>query len=291
MTSNQRIFEQELKRLQRSINRLTKQENFIQTFDLPTQPKRVTKKRIKQLQELKGRQFVSEIDIQTGEVIRQAEYEDIYKSKPRQKSYGKKPYDPDKARAYREAHREQIREANRRYREANKEKIAERQRAYRQAHKEQIRERQRAYRQANRRYLNFQARRRRAQKKLEAQNMRPTSTSFSIYDELILRFTEAKQEAINHYPYYLPAKLSAIEHLIGLLELQKEEMGMGAYAAYLKANEDTLGHYMDELIKASDQPNLETWESNILRILNATGIEIPRETLADFATATESGGY
>ena len=69
MTNNQRLFQQEINRLQRSIGRLTKHEEFIQMYDLPSQPKRVTAKHIKRLKELKGRNFVSQIDVETGEII------------------------------------------------------------------------------------------------------------------------------------------------------------------------------------------------------------------------------
>ena len=71
MTKNQAQFQRELLRLQRSIDKLTKQHRFAQSQPLPEQPKRVTKRMIKQLQSLKGKNFVDEIDVETGEIINQ----------------------------------------------------------------------------------------------------------------------------------------------------------------------------------------------------------------------------
>ena len=71
MTKNQREFQKELARLERSIARLTKKHEFIQSVDLPAQPKRVSRRHIKRLQELKGKHFVSQIDTETGELTPQ----------------------------------------------------------------------------------------------------------------------------------------------------------------------------------------------------------------------------
>lgn len=87
MTKNQREFQRELLRLQRSINRLTKQHRFTQSQSLPEQPKRVTKRMIKQLKALKGKSFVDEIDVETGEIISQALPVSVYKRKPKRQEY------------------------------------------------------------------------------------------------------------------------------------------------------------------------------------------------------------
>ena len=58
MTNNQREFQRQINRLQREINKLLRDTSFTQGTPLPTQPKRVTHKRIKQLEELNGRHFV-----------------------------------------------------------------------------------------------------------------------------------------------------------------------------------------------------------------------------------------
>lgn len=288
MTNNQRLFEQELKRLQRSVERLTKQNKFIQTYDLPAQPKRITRKRIKQLQQLKGRHFVSEIDIETGEVVSEAEFKQIYEKKTRSRSYAKPPYDPVKAREYREAHKEEIREANRHYREAHKEEIRERQRAYRQSHKDEIRAKQRAYREANKERINRDARARRRKKKLEQRPV-TVSTAWDIYQELLLRFNEAKQEALE-YPAFLGLKLQCIDHLIGTLMYNREQMG-NEYLSYLKKREQEIAEKLHRLIQASTQDQVNYWYTDVLDILNAQGIEIPRDILSDLAQAEESGEW
>lgn len=87
MTKNQREFQREMQRLERSISRLTKKHQFVQTQSLPEQPKRITKRMIKQLKQLKGKTFVTEIDIDTGEVIREALPVSIYKRKPKRMEY------------------------------------------------------------------------------------------------------------------------------------------------------------------------------------------------------------
>lgn len=87
MTKNQAQFQRELLRLQRSIDKLTKQHRFAQSQPLPEQPKRVTKRVIKQLQSLKGKNFVDEIDVETGEIINQALPVTVYKRKPKRQEY------------------------------------------------------------------------------------------------------------------------------------------------------------------------------------------------------------
>lgn len=87
MTKNQAQFQREILRLQRSINRLTNKSKFVQTIDLPAQPKRVTKQMIKKLQALKGKTFVTEINVDTGEIIKEAMPVTIYKRKPKPKKY------------------------------------------------------------------------------------------------------------------------------------------------------------------------------------------------------------
>ena len=87
MTKNQKLFQRELERLQRSIQRLTKKHQFIQSQSLPERPKRITKRMIKLLKQLKGKSFVSELDIDTGEVITEAMPVSLYKRKPKRIEY------------------------------------------------------------------------------------------------------------------------------------------------------------------------------------------------------------
>lgn len=87
MTKNQREFQREILRLQRSINRLTKQHRFAQSQSLPEQPKRITKRMIKQLKQLKGKHFVDEIDLDTGEILNEAMPVSIYRRKPKRIEY------------------------------------------------------------------------------------------------------------------------------------------------------------------------------------------------------------
>lgn len=291
MTKNQREFQKELARLERSISRLTKQHKFVQSAELPAQPKKVTRKRIKQLQELKGRHFVSEIDVETGEIIHGATYEDIYKSKPRKRTTYQRPYDPEKARAYREAHREQIAEANKRYRESHKEQIRERQRAYRQSHKEEIREKTRVYRQANKQRINASARRRRRQKKLEQQRIPPTTSAFSIYDELMFIFTEAKREAIMYHSAYLEVKIQTYNDLIGTLQHNRDELGEGEYSVYLKRKHSEIAQAVSDYNKASDQTNVEFYTSYLRELINPANIPMSLDTANAYSTMTERGTW
>lgn len=291
MTKNQREFQKQLARLERSISRLTKQHQFIQSAELPKQPKRITRRRIKQLEELKGKHFVSEIDIETGEVIHEATYQDIYKRKPRSRSFYKREYDAEKARAYREAHREQIAEANKRYREKHKEQIRERQRAYRQSHKEEIREKSRAYRQANKQRINASARRRRRQKKLEQQRIAPTTSAFSIYDELMLIFTEAKREAITFHSAYLEVKIQTYNDLIGTLQQNRDELGEGEYSAYLKSKHSDIAQAVSDYNRASDQTNVEFYTSYLRELINPANIPMSLDTANAYSMMTERGTW
>lgn len=287
MTKNQREFQKQLARLERSIARLTKQHQFIQSAELPKQPKRVTRQRIKQLEELKGRHFVSEIDIETGEVIHESTYQDIYRRKPRSRSFYKREYDAEKARAYREAHREQIAEANKRYREKHKDEIRERQRAYRQSHKEEVNAKARAYHEANKQRINASARRRRRQKKLENDfRPAPPTSAFNVYDELITRFEIAKGDVVE--PYAMQ-KYDALDTLIGILMSNREAMGEGDYTAYLKKSEDRIAYYIDKLIHASTQDQVQSFLSELVDILNATGMVISTQQLENISTLTEGG--
>ena len=287
MTKNQREFQKELARLERSIARLTKKHDFIQSVDLPAQPKRVSRRHIKRLQELKGKHFISQIDTETGEVIHEAPYQEIYKHKQRTRSYYKREYDAEKARAYREAHREQIAEANKRYREKHKDQIREKQRAYRESHKEQIHEKARAYRQANKQRINAGARRRRRQKKLE-KTMTVAPTAFSVYDELFSRFQEAKRKAVEPF---LNDKLWCMDKLIVVLGINRSSMGEGDYTAYLKKREQDIAEYIDILVFASTQSQTLQAYSIVLDIINAVGMVIPKKELEPFSNLSESGDW
>ena len=88
MTKNQKEFQKEVNRLQRSIAKLTKQPQFQQTIDLPTQPPKVTKSYLSQLKQLKGKDFLTEIDLDTGEILTTPKLEEAYRSK-------KKPSTPE----------------------------------------------------------------------------------------------------------------------------------------------------------------------------------------------------
>ena len=87
MTKNQREFQKEIARLQRSMKRLLKKDKYVPLHELPTQPKRVTRKMITRLQQMSGRNFVEEIDIYTGEVIYSPSEPQIYSRKPKAKQY------------------------------------------------------------------------------------------------------------------------------------------------------------------------------------------------------------
>ena len=69
MTKNQREFQKQIKRLERSMNRLLKQDNYVPQFDLPEQSKRVTRQMLTKLESLKGRDFLAKIDTETGEAF------------------------------------------------------------------------------------------------------------------------------------------------------------------------------------------------------------------------------
>ena len=69
-------------------------------------------------------------------------------------------------RAYRQQHRQEIREYDRAYRQQHRQEIRERKRAYYQKHRQKILEYQRAYRQQHRQEI-LEARRKRRQKRLD----------------------------------------------------------------------------------------------------------------------------
>ncbi len=69
------------------------------------------------------------------------------------------------SKAYRDNHKEEIKESNKAYREANKEKIKEYKKAYREANKEKINEHNKAYKEANKEKINEKRRQQRADKK------------------------------------------------------------------------------------------------------------------------------
>lgn len=83
MTKNQKEFQKEVARLQRSINKLTKKPEFQQSIDLPEQPKKVTRTYLSQLKQLKGKDFLTEIDTDTGEILRTPSIPEPYRSKRR----------------------------------------------------------------------------------------------------------------------------------------------------------------------------------------------------------------
>lgn len=69
MTKNQREFQKQIKRLERSMKRLLKRDIYVPQYDLPEQPKRVTRQMLAKLEALKGRDFLAKIDTETGEAF------------------------------------------------------------------------------------------------------------------------------------------------------------------------------------------------------------------------------
>ena len=291
MTKYQREFEKELARLQRSVSRLTKQSKFYQTVDLPTQPKRVTKRMIKSLKELKGKHFVAEVDIETGEVLRTATAEQIYEKHPRLAGFRKSYYDPEYARRYRQEHREEINARQREYRKAHREEINARQRAYRQAHREEINARARERRQANREEINARQRER------YAQNYIPT---FTVLDEIIERFRQAEQEIIAQYDtsFYgkdiITMKLRCIRNLISTIESRYDDRD-GIYSAHLKKNEERIAELLTPLIYDSDQTNVDASYTELLIIVRQDRTLVSSEYDSDLSQyiedLMESGEY
>ena len=70
-------------------------------------------------------------------------------------------------RAYRESHREQLKERDARYYQANRDKRLAQGREYRKAHREEILAKQRAYREAHKEEINARDRKRHAKKRAE----------------------------------------------------------------------------------------------------------------------------
>lgn len=276
MTKNQRLFQQEVERLQRSISKLTHKQNFIQTTELPQQPKRVTAKQIKTLKELKGRNFVTEIDIDTGEIIREADAEEIYKRHSRRKTYAKSRYDPEYQRAYREAHREEIRERNRRYRET---------------HREQIRQSQRRYREKNRERINAQARERRKRKKEVKQT--PYYPTYSIYDAIYQVFLNGLAElekAGKGDPFLVANRKSMLGTGMSVMAENQAQLGVIPYDEHLKKYEEDIVRDIWGIVYASDQPQLESYFTDLLSKLNATGEAISTDTLMKISELEEVAG-
>ena len=291
MTKFQRGFEKELARLQRSVSRLTKQSKFYQTVDLPTQPKRVTKRMIKSLKELKGKHFVSEVDTETGEIIRQATAETIYQKHPRLAGFRKSYYDPEYARAYRQAHREEINARNRAYRQAHREEVNARQRAYRQANRDRINARARERRKLHREEINARARER------YAQNYIPT---FTVLDEILERFRQAEQEIIAQYDTsiagkdVITTKLRCIRNLITTVESRYNDRD-GIYSAHLKKNEERIAELLTPLIYDSDQTNVDASYTELLVIVRQDRTLVRSEYDSDLSQyiedLMESGEY
>ena len=291
MTKYQREFEKELARLQRSVSRLTKQSKFYQTVDLPTQPKRVTKRMIKSLKELKGKHFVAEVDTETGEVIRTATAEQIYEKHPRLTGFRKSYYDHEYARRYRQEHREEINARQRAYRQAHREEINARQRAYRQANRERINARARERRQANREEINARQRER------YAQNYIPT---FTVLDEIIERFRQAEQEIIAQYDTAIygkdivTMKLRCIRNLISTVESRYDDRD-GIYSAHLKKNEERIAELLTPLIYDSDQTNVDASYTELLIIVRQDRTLVRTEYDSDLSQyiedLMESGEY
>ena len=70
----------------------------------------------------------------------------------------------------------------------------------------------------------------------------------------------------------------------------REQMG-NEYLSYLKKREQEIAEKLHRLIQASTQDQVNYWYTDVLDILNAQGIEIPREILSDLAQAEESGEW
>ena len=270
MTKNQRIFQQEIARLERSISKLSKHSNFIQVQSLPEQPKRVTARHIKQLKELKGKHFFAEVDTETGEVLSEAKAEEIYKHHARKKTYAKSRYNPEYARKYRETHRDEIRERNRRYREQNRERI---------------RETQRKYRERNRAKINAQARERRKRKKQQVQQeYYPT---YSIYEAIYRVFQNALAE-LNKVREVDPIKVSMLQQGMSYMSSSRATIGIEAYDQHLKNNEEEIVRDIWGIVYASYQSQLEAYYTDLMERLNATGKAISINNLMDLSDLTES---
>ena len=274
MTQNQREFQKQVARIEREMKRLLKRDNYVPVYDIPDAPKRVTRKMITRLEELSGRNFVAKVDTDTGEVLHHPNQPEIYSRKGRLLT-GVTPreYDPERARQYREEHREQIRESARRYREAHKEQIKAKQKAYREAHKEQIKEKQKAYRQKNRERINARARERRQRNRdaINAKNRENYIPTFNIIDEIIERFRQAENEVRTNaslYPWfaYEADKLRMLGNLITTVESNRDS-NPRSYNAYLKAHEARIAELIQPMIYASTQEQLETPYTELLFII------------------------
>lgn len=272
MTNNQRLFQQEINRLQRSIGRLTKHEEYVQMYDLPSQPKRVTAKHIKQLKELKGRNFVSQIDVETGEIISEADAQEIYERKSRRKTYAKSKYDPEYQRRYRQEHRNEIRERNRRYRET---------------HREQIRENQRKYREKNRDKINAQARERRKRRKQLEQQYYP---AYSIYDAIYQVFQNALAELRSRGSDNIDVEVRAglLQSAMSVMASSRATLGVEKYDEHLKKNEEEIVRDIWGIVYASDQAQMESYYTDLYARLNATDT-LSIDTMMELS-AWEEGG-
>lgn len=92
LTPNQKAYAKELRRLARGFKILSK-KGYEQIHDLPQQPKRITKKFLKELKSITSRNFFGTVDTETGELKTLKDYT------PKQKRFFEVPK-PKKHKAY-----------------------------------------------------------------------------------------------------------------------------------------------------------------------------------------------
>ena len=301
MTKNQREFQKQVARIERSMNRLLKRDNYVPVYSIPDTPKRVTRKMITRLEELSGKDFVAKVDTDTGEIIHHPAEPYVYHKHPRlingesEHSYHHE-YDPEYARRYRELHKEQIREYSRKYRERHKERIREKQRLYREKHKEQLREKQKAYREKNKERIketqkayrdknkdkiNARAKIRREMKKAQRQMM-PNIQSypeFDIYYKLLSIFRQAlstltESKEIKRPDMLNNVAITYINNLISVLNDNKDKLGLDEYKQYLKANEAVIASDVNIITWDSKQERVQGAYTEVLEILNNGVVDI-----------------
>lgn len=106
MTNNQREFQKEVARLQRSINKLLQDPTYQQTVSLPEQPKKITRGYLSDLKQYKGKDFTQQIELPSAPTPttdidehhkRLVPFEEVYIRHPRVADY-------EKQRAHRNAY-------------------------------------------------------------------------------------------------------------------------------------------------------------------------------------------
>ena len=97
LTPNQQLFNQELNRIKRFINKKQK-EGYHFNFDLPTMPSRVTQKALRDIKAITPLQLYSNaevVDQETGEIIKAIEYQAQKRSEASKKGWETRKSNPD----------------------------------------------------------------------------------------------------------------------------------------------------------------------------------------------------